>query len=79
VDFTEDDDATNYRPQAAGSSPDNAVDVAVDVWLSQYDIPQRAGSLLGRFQRYPDRYAVFRHRLGWSGFAKSDAANTDRC
>ena len=63
----EDGNPSHYRPQAAGAESDDAVDDATNVWLPQFIIPQRSGSLLGGIKCYQHCYAVFCYRLGSSG------------
>ena len=66
---TEDDDDHYYRPETAGSKPDDAVDDAYGVCLHDFIIPQWLGSLLGDFKCYPDCSAVFCYWLGRIGYA----------
>jgi hypothetical protein len=52
------------RPQTTDTEPADAVDDAVDVFLSFHTIPQWLGSLLGGVKSYQHCNAVFCYRMG---------------
>ena len=68
----------HYRPETAVTEPDDAVDDANDVCLLNFDISQWAGSLLGDFKYYQNRYSVFFHGVGSFSSSFGSEANCQR-
>ena len=64
----EDDDHTYRRPQTAGAEPDDALDDADDVCLSDPAVSQWPGPVLGDFKCHQYCNAVLCYRLGGTGF-----------
>jgi len=68
VGAAEDGNTTHYRPQAAGTKPDDAVDDATIVCLPDLVVSQWSGSVLGDVKCYYYCYPILCYWLGGLGF-----------